>query len=101
MSTKSEIKKISADIKAEINQDFNLAAVQTITDIFLLEKKTIPIFSKISNNQIRKIYVKTINNLNKELMWHRNKPIETEKLCKLYQIAHLPKSTKIILKSFI
>jgi hypothetical protein len=89
--------KTNEPLKIELQRDFNEKAVSFITDVFTIENKRIPSFK--NNDEVLGLYTKTLLRINDELMWHRNKPIESDRLKNLREIKSLPKSTRIILES--
>lgn len=84
-------------IKARINQTFNEQAVSFIAEIFTIEGKSIPQFN--NNDEVLELYFETQKRIKNDLMWHRNKPIESDRLSKLRGVNSLPKPIKIILQS--
>ncbi len=90
-------KNISSLIISEINENFINHQLNFITDIFTIENKTVPKFK--DNNELLQIYCVTKDIIINELMYHRNKPITYDRLCKLHKISSLPESLIIILNS--
>lgn len=79
-------------------------AIDFIEELFKLDKKEIPDFAPMPYDEIITLYGKTLRELNEKLIMSRNIPIEPNYLDDLKILdlkGVLPKSTSIILNSFI
>lgn len=87
---------------SEINKQFNEKAINFINTLYSFEDKEVPKFT--DNNEVLSLYIKEQNKINNELLWHRNNPISEIRLNAFRyfsRIGILPKSTEIILQSFV
>ncbi len=99
---KKETDTLNAEAFIEsVNVDFKSQAISFITDIYKLGNRSIPDFENIGNNRIMHLYSSELNNLNEKLMWSRNVPLPEGFVAGLCSMEHLPKSTRIILKSIL
>jgi len=81
----------------EIKKFYLARAKKFIADYLMLEGKEFP--EELSEEQIIVLHVECMQKLDEEIMWHRNKPIETDRLNKIAKLSGLPLHTKIILDS--
>ena len=73
--------------------------IRFISEIYELQKKNIPNFKKLNENEINSLYSETLNNTNDLLLRSRQIPIEKDYLDGLYKLSCSHKSTAIILNS--